>query len=99
MSFIGYKLPMVSSGTWKSTYNANATNDPHPETAFEMMDDARHKDDWVPDVTNLAGPACMALMNNGLLEILEGGPCQSLQQPVCEHRCECTPQLATTSKN
>jgi hypothetical protein len=88
MSFIGYKVThnIIASGTWMSAYNAEERNDRHPETSFEIMDDARLKDDWTPNAANLAGPACMALMNNGLLEMLQGTDCQSAQPPVCEHR-------------
>ena len=37
---------------------------------------------------------CMALMNNGLLEVRgvgDGdGACEDLMSPACEYRCKCT---------
>ena len=76
-------------------------NDGHADREFDEMDDARRNDaDWMAAGAGrrLRRPrnttACMALMNNGLLEMRGGyydsGTCEGeLMSPACEYRCKC----------
>ena len=73
-------------------------NDLHADVDFEDMDDARRNEgDWKPPASavrllqltsNASAVTCMALMNNGLLEMR--GDCGGGGDisPACEYRCE-----------
>jgi hypothetical protein len=90
-SFVGYKIPTFLShnGSWMSVSHDKALADPQPEVPFEMMDDARQTENWIPNVDNLAYTAhCMTLMNNGLLEMKRFFFCRKALAPTCEHRSE-----------
>ena len=78
----------------------DARNDGHTDREFDEMDDTRRNDaDWMmagAGRRRLRRPrnrtACVALMNNGLLEMRgsddDDDACEGLVSPACEYRCE-----------
>ena len=85
----------------------DARNDGHADREFDEMDDARRNDaDWMAGMKDGAGrrrrlrrprntTACVALMNNGLLEMRgsdddDADACEGLVSPACEYRCKYT---------
>ena len=75
----------------------DARNDGHADREFDEMDDARRNDgDWMAETEDAIWrrprntTACVALMNNGLLEVrgADDGTCEGNMSPACEHRCK-----------
>ncbi len=96
MAYTTFRIPeelsKQSNFTWTCVNNKLRRNDDvHPEPTFsDLVDSRRDPMAWSStvntDLITPGDPACMVLMNNGLLEFQKNVSCNSQRPPACEYR-------------